>query len=394
MTPAPSDSTLPAEPRLVATQEDFGRLVEELKQETVLAVDTEAASFHRHLDRIYLIQVSTRDSTAIIDPLAVQDLKGFGALLADPAIEIVFHDADYDLRLFDLQYGFRANRLFDTRVAAELTNEPGLSLAALLEKHLGVKVDKRFQRADWSSRPLTPAMLAYAAGDTSHLVTLRDLLAERVTSAGRMAWALEEFEELTRVRWINDPDREPGWLRIKGAKALPPRELAILRELHRWREEVAQRTDRAEFRIMGNEALLAIARAAPDTTEKLGAIKGVGKETAERRGRAILGAIKRGQKVPEKDLPRVEHAPRRQREPEVEARLARLKAARAGITTRVELAPGVVCPNSVLESIARQVPETLEGLSKIPGIRRWQVSSFGDELLSAVRNGIGGRDGA
>jgi ribonuclease D len=156
---------------------------------------------------------------------------------------------------------------------------------------------------------------------------------------------------------------------------------------------VAQRTDRAEFRIMGNEALLAIARAAPDSAEKLGAIKGVGKETAERRGRTILSAIKRGQKVPEKDLPRVERAPRRQREPEVEVRLARLKTARTDITSRLELAPGVVCPNSVLESIARQVPETLEGLSKVPGIRRWQVASFGDELLSAVRNGIGVKEG-
>jgi len=227
MPQASAESSSLTEPRLVASQEDFARLMAELEPETVLAVDTEAASFHRHLDRIYLIQVSTREQTAIIDPLAVPDLRGFGALLADPAIEIVFHDADYDLRLFDLQYGFHATRLFDTRVAAELINEPGLSLAALLEKHLSVKVDKRFQRADWSARPLTPAMLAYAAGDTSHLVELRDLMAEKVTALGRMAWALEEFEQLTRVRWTNDPDREPGWLRIKGAKALPPRATAL-----------------------------------------------------------------------------------------------------------------------------------------------------------------------
>jgi ribonuclease D len=377
------------EPRLVAGQDDLGALLAELSQEPVLAVDTEAASFHRHLDRIYLIQVSTRDRTAIIDPLAVEDLGGFGALLSNPAVEVVFHDADYDLRLFDLQYGYRANRLFDTRVAAELLSEPGLSLAALLEKHLGVKVDKRYQRADWSARPLTPAMLAYAAGDTSHLVTLRDLLAEQLTAAGRMAWALEEFEELTKVRWTNDPDRDPGWLRIKGAKQLEPRPLAILRELHQWRHEVAQRTDRAEFRILGNEALLAIARQAPTTVEALAAIKGVGKETAERRGRALISAVRRGQRLPEKDLPQVEHAPRRQREPEVEARLARLKGARTTITGRLGLAPGVICPNSVLENIARRVPETLESLAGVPGIRRWQVANFGDELLAAVRNGKG-----
>jgi ribonuclease D len=387
MSPANVESQDGSPPRLVANQDDLTALLDQLRCEKILAVDTEAASFHRHKDQIYLIQVSTRDRTAVIDPLAVQDLSGLGALLADPGIEVVFHDADYDLRLFDLQHGFRATRLFDTRVAAELLNEPGLSLAALLEKHLGVQVDKRYQRADWSARPLTPAMLAYAAGDTAHLVALRDLLAERLTSSGRMAWALEEFEELTRVRWSNDPDREPGWLRIKGAKALPPRELAIVRELHHWREEVARRTDRAEFRILGNETLLAIARQAPATPEQLATIKGVGKETAERRGRAIIAAVRRAQRLPDRDLPRVERPPRREREPEVEARLARLKEARTAITARLELAPGVVCPNSVLEAVARQIPETLDALSHIPGIRRWQISTFGDELLAAVRNG-------
>ncbi len=378
-----------SEPCFVATQEGLAELLQSLAGEPVLAVDTEAASFHRHIDRIYLIQVSTRTRTAIIDPVAVTDLSGFGALLASSQVEIVFHDADYDLRLFDLQYGFHGARLFDTRIAAELLNEPGLSLAALLERHLAVQVDKRFQRADWSARPLTPAMLAYAAGDTAHLVTLRDLLAERLTAAGRMAWALEEFEELTRVRWTVDADREPGWLRIKGAKALPPRQLAILREVQRWREEVAERADRAEFRIMGNEALLAIAARAPDTVEALGAIKGVGKETAERRGKAILAAVRRGVRLPERDLPRVERPPRRQREPDIEARLARLKEARGRITERLVLQPGVVCPNSVLETIARHAPASLERLAEVPGMRRWQVASFGDELLLAVRNGTG-----
>ena len=210
-------------------------------------MDTEAASFHRYHDRIYLIQISTRSETAIIDPLALPDLAELGRLMSDSAIEIVFHDADYDLRLFERQYGFRASRIFDTRVAAELLNEPGLSLAALLERYVGVTVDKRFQRADWSARPLSDEMLAYAASDTSHLVALRDLLADKLVAAGRMEWALEEFDAMTEVRWAPDEDREPGWLRIKGARALPPRQLAILQELYAWREEVASRTDRVNL---------------------------------------------------------------------------------------------------------------------------------------------------
>lgn len=372
-------------PPLIASAQDLSALLNDLRQAPVLAIDTEAASFHRHIDRIYLIQVSTRELTAIIDPVAIKDLSGLGALLADPDIEVVFHDADYDLRLFDLQYGFRATRLFDTRVAAELLNEPGLSLAALLERHLDVRVDKRFQRADWSARPISPEMLAYAANDTRHLVALRDVLKARLEETGRLAWAEEEFEQMALVRWAPDEDREPGWLRLKGAKALPPRQLAILREVHGWRVEVAAKMDRAEFRILGNEALFEIARVAPTTVEALGAIKGLGRETLERRGRDILAAVRRAQRLKAEELPQIERAPRRQREPEIEARLARLKAARTAITERLGLPPGVVCPNSVLEAIARTAPTSLDELGALPGLRRWQVESFGADLLAVLR---------
>ena len=374
-------------PPLIASEPDLSALLDELRQAPVLAIDTEAASFHRHIDRIYLIQVSTRETTAIIDPVAVKDLSGFGALLEDPGIEVVFHDADYDLRLFDLQYGFRATSLFDTRVAAELLNEPGLSLAALLERHLDVRVDKRFQRADWSARPLSPEMLAYAANDTRYLVALRDLLKARLEETGRLVWAEEEFQQMALVRWAPDEDREPGWLRLKGAKALPPRQLAILREVHRWRVDVAARMDRAEFRVLGNEALFEIARVAPTTVEALGAIKGIGRETLERRGRDIVAAVRRAQRLKGDELPRVERPPRRPREPEIEARLARLKEARTAITERLGLPPGVVCPNSMLEAIARGAPASLQELGALPGMRRWQVETFGADLLAALQPG-------
>jgi ribonuclease D len=200
-----------------------------------------------------------------------------------------------------------------------------------------------------------------------------------------MEWALEEFDAMTEVRWAPDEDREPGWLRIKGARALPPRQLAILQELYAWREEVASRTDRAEFRVLGNEALFAIAQTPPATQEELSAIKGVGRETAERRGKTLLAAVRKAEQIPDRDLPRLERPPRRQREPEVEARLAKLKAARVHITARLALEPGVICPNAVLDSIARRVPATLDELREIPGLKRWQVEEFGEELLAAIR---------
>lgn len=369
--------------RLIEAQADLERLIVELGREPLLAVDTEAASFHRYRDRVYLLQLSSRDITAVVDPLGV-DLTPFGAMLADPAVEVVFHDADYDLRLLDREFGFRATRLFDTRVAAQLLNEPGVGLAALLEKYLGVKLDKRFQRADWSARPLSAGMLDYAAADTRNLLELRDILRRRLVELDRLSWAEEEFLLLEGVRWSAPEDGEPAWLRMKGAKALRGRALAVLREVFEWRDATAKKADKAAFRIINNEPMLAIARDVPTTVAALRTIPGVGHDLVERRGRELLAAVQRGLDVPEADLPRIERPPRRAADPAFDARFERLKLARNREAARLDLPPGVVCPNGTLEAIARAVPGTMEELERVPGLRRWQAAEVGAALLAAL----------
>ena len=371
--------------QLIETAADLAALVDRLRGEPLLAVDTEAASFHRYLDRIYLLQLSSRRETAVVDPLATGTLDPVGELLADPQIEIVFHDADYDLRLLDREYRFHAETLFDTRVAAQLLNEPGIGLAALLEKYLGVKLDKRFQRADWSARPLSPDMLAYAASDTRYLPELRDILAGQLEARGRMGWAREEFALLTRIR-AADPDvAEPGWLRLKGAKALRGRELAVLREVWEWREGVARRLDRATFRVLNNEPMLLMAKTPPGDMASLKAIPGISGDQAERRGREILAAVRRGVELPEDRLPRIARQPRRQPDLAFEARLERLKTRRNALAQELELAPGVLCPNGTLEAISRADPDTAERLNAVPELRRWQARTIGPALFDALQ---------
>ena len=369
---------------LIDSQRDLEALFARLRSAPLLAVDTEAASFHRFIDRVYLLQISSRDETAVVDPLAVESLAPLGEVLADPEVEVVFHDADYDLRLLDREYGFRATALFDTRVAAQLLNEPGVGLAALLEKYMGVRLDKRFQRADWSARPLSPEMLEYAASDTRYLPALRDILKAQLEARGRLGWAAEEFALLDDTRW-NAPNGEPGWLRLKGAKALKGRELAILRELFEWREGVAQRTDRATFRILNNEPMLAMAKQPPTDLAALKQVPGIGGEQAERRGRDILAAIQRGLAVPDRDLPRFERPARRAYDPAFEARLERLKTARNRLASTYDLQPGVLCPNGTLEAVARVNPGSMPELGAIEDLRRWQLREFGEELLAALK---------
>ena len=179
----------PITPTLITDNPALRALAERLRRAPRVALDTEAASFHRYIDRVYLLQASSDDESALIDPLLVDDLTPIGQLLADPTLEVIFHDADYDLRILQRDYGFVGRRIWDTRVAAQLCGEPAIGLSALLEKHFGIRLSKELQRADWSERPLTDAMIAYAAADTAYLPALRDRLAEQLAALGRAHWA-------------------------------------------------------------------------------------------------------------------------------------------------------------------------------------------------------------
>lgn len=366
------------------SQAAFDRFFARLAGATLLAVDTEAASFHRYHDRIYLLQASTREATVVVDPLAVTDLSALGRMLADPAVEVIFHDADYDLRILHRDYGYTASNLFDTRIAAQLLNEPGIGLAALLEKYLGVKLDKKFQRADWSVRPLLPGMLDYAADDTRYLPQLRDILRDRLEELGRWSWAAEEFVLLEQVRWNPGGPPEEAYLRLKGARTLRGHQYAVLRELHAWRESIARQLDRAPFRVLQNEAMLTIAKAMPADEVALRELKALSPDQLRKRGAEILAAVRRGVKAPPESLPVFERTRRPPPDLAHEARLERLKAARNAAAERLDLAPGVLCPNGLLEAIARRQPTGLEQLGQVEGMRRWQQEVLGQDLLTAA----------
>jgi len=372
------------EPSYIDTTRGADSFLAAVEQSTTVAVDTEGASFHRFVDRIYLLQMSTREITAVLDPLAIGKPAALGRILESESIEKVFHDADYDLRLLHQDYGWNTRRLFDTRVAAQLLGIRAFGLAALLERSFGLKLDKKHQRADWSMRPLPKDMLDYASQDTMYLLELRDRLAGELETAGRWSWAQEEFERLEGTRWEQPDGQDNGYMRVKGARDLGRRELALFRELVRFRDGIARELDRATFRVAGNEALFAVAKEAPRTMEALGAIKGVPRGIAERRGGEMLAAVKRGLDVPEDQLPKFPRAPRWDRDADFDNHVNALRAAREEAAQRLGIDPGFLCAREKLEAIARKKPKTLEELAEVPDLRRWQIEVLGEAFLKAV----------
>ncbi|MDQ6634696.1 MAG: HRDC domain-containing protein, partial [Gemmatimonadota bacterium] len=323
----------------VPAVEQFTNGIAKVKE---LALDTEGASFHRFVDRIYLMQLSTRDQHAVIDPLPIGQPTGLGRLLEDPAVEVVFHDADYDLRLLEQDYGWKIKHIFDTRIAAQLLGYTAFGLAALLERFFDVKLDKKHQRADWSMRPLTADMLDYAAQDTRYLLELKDKMSAELARMDRISWAREEFALLEGTRWA-DEDPALSFLKLKGARDLTRRELAVLRELVPWREGVARQMDRATFRVLGNEQLFDMARTQPQTRDALSKIKGMPRGILEQRGGDLLDAVRRALAVAESELPKFPKATRWDRDPEFDARVSALKTARDEAAKRLALDPGVLC---------------------------------------------------
>jgi ribonuclease D len=362
---------------------EVDRFLSEISDVKELALDTEGASFHRFLDRIYLLQISTRKESAIIDPLPIGSPAGLGKLLESKAVEVVFHDADYDLRLLHQDYGWHVTNIFDTRVASQLLGIKSFGLAALLEQFFDVKLDKKHQRADWSMRPLTPDMLAYAAQDTRYLLQLKDHMKTELTRRGRMSWAEEEFARLEGTRWEAEQSME-GFLRLKGARDLSRRELAVLREVANWRDTVAAQLDRATFRVIGNEALFEIARRAPMNISELSTIKGMPKGMIERAGADIVAAIRHGMEVPEAELPKFPKGQRWNKDRDFDEKVNRLKAVRDAAATRLELDPGVLCSRERLENVARSGAKTVGDLSAVPDLRRWQIAEMGEGFVKAL----------
>jgi len=371
--------------RTISSSEELRRLAETLRPEPLLGLDTEAAGFHRYHDRVSLIQLSTRDRHFLLDPFEIDDFSGLAELVTDPERTVILHDADYDFRILDRDLDIQVRGLFDTQVAAAFLGVRSLGLGNILASHLDVHVPKKFQRADWAERPLSEEMKDYAVTDTAYLPALHDRLREQLVEAGRLEWAEEEFLEREKIRWSEPTDPEDAYLRMKGARDLPPRGLAILREVYAWREERAREKDRAPFRILGNQSLLGIAARAPADISALQSIGGVSGGVARREGDDLLAAVRRGLAVPEEELPSFPRGPRRERDPEVEERVERMRQVRGRAADALDLDPGFLISRAQLAEIARQKPDSREALAEVPGVRLWQVEALGDALLDALR---------
>jgi ribonuclease D len=356
-------------------------LAQRISKEPLLACDLEADSLHHYQERVCLIQLSTPRESVLIDPLAFSGLASLAPVLADPQVRKIFHGADYDMRSLHRDFGIEVCNLFDTMVACQFLGEKEVGLAAVLKKRFGVELDKKYQKADWSKRPLAPEMIEYAMEDTSLLIELYRQLKTELRAKGRLSWVEEECELLSRVRTVSRSD-EPFFLRFKGAAGMEGRSLAILEELLRFRDEKAKQRDVPAFKIMGNETLRELAEKKPRKASELAGVTGLTPKLVERYGEGILEAVAKGLLVPADRLPIFPRLPRRFRERLQEERLQALKQWRENRAKAVGIDAGILANNTLLEALS----ETDISDGTLVPMKRWQRELFGAELVELLQS--------
>jgi ribonuclease D len=358
-------------------------MVRRLGREPLLACDLEADSLHHYQEKVCLIQLSTPRESFLVDPLACSDLSALAPLMADSSVRKLFHGADYDIRSLHRDFGIEVNNLFDTMIACQFLGEKEVGLAAVLKKRFGVELDKRFQKADWSRRPLPADMIGYAIEDTRLLIELYRQLAEELRVKGRLSWVEEECLLLSRVR-VASRGAEPMFLRFKGAAGMEPRNLAVLEELLRFRDEKAVRHDVPAFKIVGNDTLRELAVKLPRKGGDLVGIAGLSPKLAERYGQEILDAVSRGMALSPGALPVYPRSRRAVRDRLQEELLKRLKLWREVRSKELGIDGGILANNALLETLAETGLKTSEE-AVLPAMKMWQREEFGAELMALLR---------
>ncbi len=368
-------------PTLITKQADLGRVVQELRTQPIVAVDTESNSLFAYREQVCLIQFSIPGSDYLVDPLALDNISALGKIFSDPKIEKVFHAAEYDLLTLQRDFGFRFKNIFDTMAAARILGRKQVGLGSLLKDEFGVELEKKYQRANWGKRPLPKPMLEYASLDTHYLIRLRNLLAAELDKRKRWPIAKEDFSRLTQV---NGKPPEPHGVdvwRVSGVYDLKPQQVTILKYLAEYREERAKSLDRPLFKVIGDKTLVAIAEKSPETLEELSELPGMTPGQVRRHGKAMLQAVWEGKKDDPTKRPRNNYIDDR-----IINLIEALRNWRKQRARKIGVESDIVLPRDVLEKIGHAMPESKEALAELMKDVPWRFQEYGDQIFQITQD--------
>ena len=347
----------------------------ELRSTQWLALDTEFLRESSYYPQLCLLQLATPEQIALIDPLRLDDLEPLLSLLFDTAILKVVHAGRQDFEIFFHLCQRVPAPVFDTQMAAPLLGYADqIGYGSLVHEVLHVRLPKTHSRTDWSHRPLSRAQIHYAADDVRYLAELYPRMHDELVRRGRLAWLHTDFEALSSPVTYTVVAAD-AWLRVKGYDRLRGAPLAVLQRLAAWREEAARREDKPRKWLLGDDALLAIAKVMPEAEGDLRRIRGLHPRALKRYARELLVLIgeaksQRPEPVPEGRRPQPLE---RWQEPVVDI----LSAVVKHIAAREDLHPSVLASRMDLERMVR-------GERNVPALSGWRGELLKAPLLSVL----------
>ncbi len=268
-------------------------LCKQMASSSWLAVDTEFERERTYYPELCLLQIANHDTTAIIDPIAIQDLGPVFDLLYHPAITKVFHSARQDLEIFFHLRGCLPVPLYDTQLGAAAAGfDNSIGYANLVEKMLGVTLDKAHTRTDWKRRPLKATHLRYAADDVIYLGLVYEQLLSRVTNPDKLVSLHNELAKLNDPL-LYVPAPETMWQKIRESRKFSGAGLALLQDLAAWRELTARSENQPRKWVMPDQVIIDIARLMPESEQELDSIKGQPTGLLQRHGTALLALVRK-----------------------------------------------------------------------------------------------------
>ncbi|MDX1659469.1 MAG: HRDC domain-containing protein [Nitriliruptorales bacterium] len=362
-------------PPAISFVDDRDRLAEALRtvDHPVVGADVERADSDNYYREASLIQVGADGACTLVDPHAIDDLDPLERFLAGRLT--VFHAIENDVEPLEAA-GIGLHQVADTSVAAAMLGMP-TGLSNLLEDVLGIELTSnksKLQRADWSRRPLTDEMVAYAAEDVVHLPALWHELATRLEERGRTSW----YEQELAATLERATENRRAWFRTKGVGRLDPQARAVLRSLWEEREQLAKEHDIAPALVISDKELVTLAEEPADTPTA------IGKRGHSRRSRTsefaqqLFDAQQAGREAPPEEPPEG-----RRWDTDDRAAYDAMRKARADKADELGMDPGVLCPSRVLWDATLADPDGPEELCEAAGLLPWQTELLADDLWTA-----------
>ncbi|MCA9216757.1 MAG: ribonuclease D [Planctomycetales bacterium] len=360
----------------ITTDRQLQELCRDLADTSYIGFDTEFVSEDTYFPELCLVQVAADNILAVIDPKDISDMSPFWDVLSSGSHLTIAHAAREEFRFCRLAVQRRPANLFDVQLAAGLVGiEYPASYGKLLSKLLGVKLAKGETRTDWRRRPLSDKQIEYALQDVIYLKDIHSKLESSLRELGRLEWLDEEM-----AAWQDDmeaAESQERWRRVSGISGLPEKALVIVRELWRWREEVAQSKNRPPRRVLRDDLIVELARRGKSDVKQIRAIRGLERSVAKNQVPALSDAIERALELPRAEWPKP-HRPK----PSPRATLLGqfISTALSSICRSQQLAPSIVgTVQDVRDLVTYHVfADEVGELDEVPALAKgWRASIVG-----------------